>query len=42
MRYSEALAKGEKQEKIMDDVMASLSPDQDWKSLDFKAIVERV
>jgi kynurenine 3-monooxygenase len=42
MRYSEAHAKGKKQEQIMDDVMASLSDNQDWKSLDFKAIVERV
>ena len=42
MRYSEALAKGKKQEQIMDEVMASLSNDQDWKSLDFKEIVERI
>jgi kynurenine 3-monooxygenase len=42
IRYSEALQKGEKQEKIMDEVMASLASGQDWKTLDFKAIVERV
>ena len=42
MRYSEALAKGKKQEQIMDEVMSSLSNGQDWKSLDFKEIVERI
>ena len=41
MRYSEALAKGKKQEEIMDKVMASLSPGQDWKTLDFAAIIGR-
>ena len=41
MRYSEALAKGKKQEEIMDEVMASLSPGQDWKTLDFAAIIGR-
>jgi len=42
MRYSEALAKGKKQEKIMDEVMNSLAPDRDWKTLDFGAIVEKL
>jgi kynurenine 3-monooxygenase len=42
MRYSEALAKGKKQEKIMDDVMASLAQGQDWKLLDFEDIVKRI
>ena len=42
MRYSEALAKGKKQEKIMDDVMASLADGQDWKALDFNDIVARI
>lgn len=40
IRYSEALKIGKKQEKIMDKVMASLKPNQDWKSLDFEKIVE--
>jgi hypothetical protein len=42
MRYSEALAKGKMQEKIMDEVMASLGQSQDWKSLDFADIVSRI
>jgi kynurenine 3-monooxygenase len=42
MRYSEALAKGKKQEAIMDDVMASLEPGQDWHSLDFNTIIARL
>jgi kynurenine 3-monooxygenase len=42
MRYSEALAKGRKQEKIMDDVMASLTNSQDWKTLDFAEIVSQL
>ena len=42
MRYSEALAKGKKQEKIMDNVMASLSNIQDWKTLDFAEIVSQL
>jgi kynurenine 3-monooxygenase len=42
MRYSEARAKGKKQEAIMDEVMATLVAEQDWQTLDFKAIVERL
>jgi kynurenine 3-monooxygenase len=42
MRYSEALAKGKKQEKIMDNVMASLAQGKDWKLLDFEDIVKQI
>jgi kynurenine 3-monooxygenase len=42
MRYSEALAKGKKQAAIMDEVLASLDPDQDWHSLDFEGIVKQI
>ncbi len=42
IRYSEALQKGRKQDKIMDEVMQSLTPGQDWQTLDFKAIVARL
>jgi kynurenine 3-monooxygenase len=42
MRYSEAYAKGKKQEKIMDEVMASLAPAQDWQDLDFNHIVAKL
>ena len=42
MRYSEALAKGKKQEQIMNEVMASLTEGQDWKTLDFAEIVAQI
>ena len=42
MRYSEALAKGKKQEKIMDGVMNSLKPNEDWQKLDFNSIVDKL
>lgn len=42
MRYSEALAKGKKQEAIMDEVMASLGQDQDWHSLSFENIIKKI
>ena len=41
IRYSEALAKGKKQDAIMDEVMASLEPGQDWQKLDFAAIIAK-
>ncbi len=42
MRYSEALIKGKRQEVIMDKVMDSLIHEDDWQSLDFKAIVDQL
>lgn len=42
MRYSEALAKGKRQEQVMDEVMASLGQSKDWKSLDFEKIVKQI
>jgi kynurenine 3-monooxygenase len=42
LRYSEALAKGKKQELIMDEVINSLEKDEDWQILDFEDIVERL
>ena len=42
MRYSEALAKGKRQEQVMDDVMASLANSQDWKTLDFAELVSQL
>lgn len=39
IRYSEALALGKKQQNIMQEALASLKPGQDWRELDFKAIV---
>jgi kynurenine 3-monooxygenase len=41
MRYSEALAKGKKQEKVMDEVMRSLG-ENDWRELDFKMIITKI
>jgi len=42
MRYSDALAKGKKQGRIMDEVMATLTPEQDWSTLDFAAIIAKL
>jgi kynurenine 3-monooxygenase len=42
MRYSEALAIGQKQNRIMDEVMAGLTQGQDWKTLDFEQIVTNI
>lgn len=42
LRYSEAQAKGKKQERIMDAVMRNLAPGQDWHTLDFKGIIEKL
>lgn len=42
MRYSEALAMGEKQKAIMDKVMADKNIAKNWESLDFKSIVDQL
>ncbi len=42
IRYSEALKIGRQQEKIMDGVMQSLEPGQDWRTLDFATIVQQL
>jgi len=42
IRYSEALKIGRKQEKIMDEVMASLAPEKNWESLDFTEIIGKL
>ena len=42
MRYSEALATGEKQKAIMDKVMADKNIAKNWESLDFKSIVDQL
>lgn len=42
IRYSEAYAKGQKQKRIMDDVMKQGDIFQNWEKLDFGAIVKRV
>ena len=41
-RYSEALHLGKKQQAIMQKAMAGLKPGQDWKELDFEAIVNQL
>jgi hypothetical protein len=38
IRYSDAYAMGQKQKKIMDEVMKNLKGN--WESIDFKSIVE--
>jgi kynurenine 3-monooxygenase len=40
IRYSDAYAMGQKQKKIMDDVMKELKGD--WQQLDFKSIVDKL
>ena len=42
MRYSEALEKGNKQRAIMDEVMESLGPYQNWQKLDFNLIITKL
>ena len=42
MRYSDARIIGEKQRKIMDDVMSDPKIFDTWQSLDFEAIVKRL
>lgn len=42
MRYSQAWRKGQKQEKIMDEVMKTPDIASRWQDLDFRAIVERL
>jgi kynurenine 3-monooxygenase len=42
IRYSEAKSIGEKQKKIMDDVMRQLSVREKWEQLNFEKIVNRL
>lgn len=42
IRYSDAYNTGQKQKKIMDDVMAQINIEQTWESLNFNEIVERL
>jgi kynurenine 3-monooxygenase len=42
IRYSNAYAMGRRQKSIMDKVMASPGIENNWESLDFKAIVEQL
>jgi kynurenine 3-monooxygenase len=42
IRYSEALERGLKQRKIMDEVMEELAPRADWRGLDFDGIVAKL
>jgi kynurenine 3-monooxygenase len=42
IRYSDAYAIGQKQKKIMDDVMAQPNIEQTWESLNFSEIVKRL
>jgi kynurenine 3-monooxygenase len=42
MRYSEALAKGKKQEAIMREVMARPDIEQTWDSLDLQEIIQQL
>jgi kynurenine 3-monooxygenase len=42
MRYSEALRIGQKQRKIMDEVLRRPGIEDDWKSLDFESIVHKL
>ena len=41
-RYSQALRMGQKQEKIMDEVMKTPDIGSRWRELDFRAIIEQV
>ncbi|GCC52615.1 FAD-dependent monooxygenase [Chryseotalea sanaruensis] len=42
IRYSEAYTKGQKQKKIMDEVMAQTNIEETWERLDFNEIVGRL
>jgi kynurenine 3-monooxygenase len=42
IRYSEAYHTGKKQQQIMDDVMKTPGIGQQWQTLDFKEIAERL
>ena len=42
LRYSEALAMGKKQAKIMDEVMAQPGIFDNWEQLDLQAIVAKL
>jgi kynurenine 3-monooxygenase len=41
IRYSEALAKGQKQKRVMDEVMKRPNIFQNWETMDFSAIVQQ-
>ncbi len=42
IRYSDALAIGQKQKKIMDDVMAQVNIETMWEQLDFDGIISKL
>jgi kynurenine 3-monooxygenase len=42
MPYSVAYESGQKQKKIMDEVMKRPGIENNWESLDFKAIVQKL
>jgi kynurenine 3-monooxygenase len=42
IRYSEAYAKGQRQKKIMDEVMKTSDIFENWEKLDYRAIVEKL
>lgn len=42
MHYSEALAMGKKQQKIMDEVMATANIERKWENLDYQAICQKL
>ena len=42
IRYSDAYAKGQKQKRIMDEVMKRNNIFENWEKLDFAAIVKQV
>jgi kynurenine 3-monooxygenase len=42
IRYSEAYTKGQKQKKIMDEVMTQTNIEQNWESLNFTEIVRKL
>ena len=42
MRYSEALRVGQKQKKIMDEVLRHPGIEDKWKTLDFESIINNL
>lgn len=42
IRYSDAYATGQKQRKIMDEVMKIPDVEREWSSLDFEEIVNKL
>lgn len=42
MRYSEAMAEGKKQERVMEEVMALPGIEEQWEDLDYESIVRKL